>query len=323
MARARRRRRKPRWLGPLLVIALVLLWALAGEQIRQVLQLPGDGAAPPKVSGRLRVVTWNLRNFPDEGQDVARLQARLHELSADVIAVQEMHDADALKQLMPGWELALSQTGGRGGQKLGFLYDPSGLELVGAPREHKALAMGGAVRPGFSGYLRTRGGGPDFHVLVVHLKARGVGYELRRAQWQVLAEIVREISQEDGDVIVLGDFNTTGPPKGEAQEELLLLDAGLGAVGLQRVANRSGCTVYWDGARRDAWHEPSQLDLVWVAGMLEAGVAEAVAEPLLHCARHACAPLRSTQAYPERDYADVSDHCPVIVDFRVGPDDDL
>lgn len=319
---ARRRRRRPRWLGPLLVIALVLAWAIAGEHVRRLLDLQGDGTAPGKADGRLRVVTWNLRNFPDKGQDLARLRTRLHELAADVIAVQEIHDAAALRELMPGWELVLSEAGGRGGQKLGFLYDPAQLELVGGPREHKQLAMGGAVRPGLSGYLRARGGGPDFHVLVVHLKARDEGYALRRSQWAALAEIVQEIARDDGDVIVLGDFNATGPARGRPDEELALLDARLGEVGLQRVDNGSGCSVYWDGARRDAWQEPSHLDLVWVGGLLEADAASLKAEPLLHCARHACRPFRSTQSYPERDYADLSDHCPVVVDLRRGPDDD-
>lgn len=319
---ARRRRRRRGWVGPIVVIALVIAWALAGERLRPWLRLPGDGTAPGKLAGRLRVATWNLRNFPDHGQDRARLQERLHELGADVIAVQEVHDAAALKQMMPGWELVLSEAGGRGGQRLGFLYDPAALELIGAPREHRELAMGGAVRPGLSGYLRARDGGPDFHVMVVHLKARDEGYALRREQWRVLTEIVREIARDDGDLIVLGDFNTTGPPRGAPADELALLDAHLGGVGLRRAANDAGCTVYWDGARRDAWHEPSQLDLVWVADLHEGGASQARVQPLLHCARHACAAFRSTATYPERDYADVSDHCPLIVDFERGRDDD-
>lgn len=317
----RRRRRRRGWLGPILVIALVLAWALVGERLRGWLGLPGDGGAPTKMIGRLRVATWNLRNFPDKGQDTTRLQARLHGLGADLIAVQEVRDAAVLRAMMPGWELVLSEAGGRGGQRLGFLYDPAVFELVGAPREHPELAMGGAVRPGLSGYLRVRDGGPDFHVMVVHLKARSDGYALRREQWRVLAEIVEEIARSDGDVIVLGDFNATGPPRGAPGDELAQLDARLGGVGLQRVGNEVGCTVYWDGGRRDAWHEPSQLDLVWVADFKEGG-AGARAVPLLHCARHACAAFRSTGTYPERDYADVSDHCPVIVDFERGRDDD-
>lgn len=317
---ARRRRRV--WLGPALVVALVLAWALVGGRARELLGLPGDGAAPARTSGSLRVATWNLRNFPDEGQDLPRLRARLQELAADVIAVQEVHDPAALRAMLPGWELHVSEAGGRGGQRLGFLYDPGVFELVGAPAEHPALAMGGGVRPGFSGYLRARGGGPDFHLLVVHLKARPEGQGLRRSQWAVLARLVEELRRADPDLLVVGDFNATGAPGGGPAEELAALDGSLAGVGLSRVGGEGGCSAYWDGARRDAWHEPSLLDLVWIAG-LEEGRSEGLrTRSLLHCARHHCEAFRSTEAHPERDYADLSDHCPVIVDLGRGEDDD-
>lgn len=318
----RRRRRGRGWLGPVLVVVLVVVWAIFGERLRGLVGLPGDGAAPGKAADRLRIATWNLRNFPDDGQDLPRLRARLQELGADVIAVQEVRDPDALRALMPGWGLALSEAGGRGGQRLGFLYDSEAVELVGAPREHAALAMGGAVRPGFSGYLRARGGGPDFHVVVVHLKARAEGHALRRAQWDALAEILKDVGRGDDDLVLLGDFNATGPERGGPAEELAALDARFGAAGLRRVGNAAGCSVYWHGARRDAWHEPSLLDLVWIAGLREADGSPVEARALLHCARHHCAAFRSTEAHPERDYVDLSDHCPVVVDLPRGVDDD-
>jgi endonuclease/exonuclease/phosphatase family metal-dependent hydrolase len=314
---ARRRRRG--WVGPVLVVALVLAWWLVGDRLRGPLGLPGDGRAPAK-DGRLRIATWNLRNFPVEGHDLEKVRTRLGELQADVIAVQEIHDPEALQGLLPGWSLALSQHGGRGKQRLGFLYDPAQVELIGAPREHAELAMGGVVRPGFSGYLRARGGGPDFHVVVVHLKAKPDGHALRQAQWQALAEIVREVGRDDEDVVLLGDFNVTGSTGGSPSQELADLDARLAAVGARRLVNYAGCSAYWNGARRDAWHEPSLLDLVWFGGLREAGAVEA--RPLLHCARHRCVAFRSTESHPERDYADLSDHCPVIVDLVRGVDDD-
>ncbi len=296
------------------MLTLVLAWALLGEGVRERLGLPGSGTAEKKELAALRMATWNLRNFPAEGQDLARLQARLAELDADVIAVQEVHDAEALRALMPGWELHLSQSGGRGGQRVGFLYDPQVVELLGAPREHKELTMGGGVRPGFSGRLRPRAGGADFSLLVVHLKARAEGHDLRRKQWVTLAQVAEELQREDPDLVVAGDFNVTGPPGGVPEDELGALDQSLGAVGLSRVRNSAGCSAYWDGPRRDAWQVPSLLDLVWVAGLT--GAQELEARSLLHCARHHCKTFRSTAKYPERDYADLSDHCPVVVDLR-------
>lgn len=311
----------PRWWAPALVAALVLLYALLGERLREGLELPGRGDAPARGAG-LRVATWNLRNFPEPGQDQARLRERLHGLGADLLAVQEIHDPDALQALLPGWALHLSEQGGRGHQRLGIALDPRTLELVEPVREHPELAMGGRVRPGLSAYLRARGGGPDFHVLVVHLKARPDGYPLRTRQWSRLAEIAGDLLRRDPDLIVLGDFNATGARDGSPEAELAALAAVLGPLGLRRLAPDTPCSAYWDGARRDAWYEPSLLDLVWVAALAEGLHPETGVRPLHHCARHRCQPFRSTPAHPEPDLVDLSDHCPVILDLGPGRDDD-
>ena len=303
-------------------MALVALWAAFGPQIRGWLGLPGEVTPPRRDGAGLRVVSWNLRNFPEETQDLDRVRRRLRELEADVIAVQEIHSPEALLALMPGWELRLSESGGRGRQRLGVLYDPARVELIEAPREHRELSLGGRVRPGLSAYLRARGGGPDFFVVVVHLKAMASGYAQRQEQWPILAEIVRDLRRRDGDVIVLGDFNATGPEGQVAAVEVAALGAALGAAGLRQVPSAGGCSAYWDGPRRDAWKEPSLLDLVWVADLEEAVDAGAEALALAHCARHHCAAFRSTDAYPDPDFAAISDHCPVVLDLRAGADDD-
>jgi endonuclease/exonuclease/phosphatase family metal-dependent hydrolase len=310
-----------RWWAPALVACLVLVYALVGERLRGGLGLPGSGAAPTKGAG-LRVATWNLRNFPEPTQDLARLRERLKDLGADLLAVQEIHDPVALQALLPGWAVHLSEQGGRGHQRLGVAFDPAVLELVEPVREHLELAMGGRVRPGLSAYLRARDGGPDFHVLVIHLKAKPDGQPLRMKQWSLLAAIAGDLLRRDPDLIVLGDFNATGAVKGSADQELAALGAVLEPLGLRRLAPDSPCSAYWEGSRRDAWHEPSLLDLVWVAA-LEEGVGPASrVRPLHHCARHQCRPFRSTPAHPEPDYANLSDHCPVMLDLAPGGDDD-
>lgn len=310
-----------RWWAPALVACLVLVYALVGERLRGGLGLPGSGAAPTKGAG-LRVATWNLRNFPEPTQDLARLGERLKDLGADLLAVQEIHDPVALQALLPGWVVHLSEQGGRGHQRLGVAFDPAVLELVEPVREHLELAMGGRVRPGLSAYLRARDGGPDFHVLVIHLKAKPDGQPLRMKQWSLLAAIAGDLLRRDPDLIVLGDFNATGAVKGSADQELAALGAVLEPLGLRRLAPDSPCSAYWEGSRRDAWHEPSLLDLVWVAA-LEEGVGPASrVRPLHHCARHQCRPFRSTPAHPEPDYANLSDHCPVMLDLAPGGDDD-
>lgn len=305
----------------MLVAALVLLYVLVGERLRGGLGLPGDGAAPAK-GGALRVVTWNLRNFPGPTQDAARLRERLHGLDADLLAVQEIHEPAALQALLPGWQLALSEHGGRGQQRLGIAFDPATLELREPAREHADLSMRGHVRPGLSAYLRARDGGPDFHVLVVHLKAMRDGHPLRVQQWSLLATIAGDLLRRDPDLVILGDFNATGAAGGSPQQEIADLEAVLGPLGLRRMPADAPCSAYWDGARRDAWHEPSLLDLVWVAGLHEGVDPGAEVRPVHHCARHHCRPFRSTLAHPEPDYVDLSDHCPVVLDVAPGRDDD-
>lgn len=307
--------------APVLVATLVLVYWLIGDRVRDGLGLPGEGAAPPKPAG-LRVVTWNLHNFPEPSQDQTRLRERLQGLGADLLAVQEIHQPAALQELLPGWQLAISEHGGRGHQRLGFAFDPLALEQLGPAREHAELSMRGRVRPGLSVYLRARDGGPDFHALVVHLKAKSDGHPLRVQQWSLLADVAGDLLRRDPDLVILGDFNATGPVDGRATDELAALETVLGPLGLRRLVGPEPCSAYWDGTRRDAWHEPSLLDLVWVAGLDESHSHSAQAHPLHHCARHHCQAFRSTQAHPEPDYADLSDHCPVIVDLAAGQDDD-
>jgi endonuclease/exonuclease/phosphatase family metal-dependent hydrolase len=299
---------------------LVLGWWLAGDRLREGLGLPGSGSAPGKGAA-LRVATWNLHNFPDPKQDGTRLRDRMAGLDADLIAVQEIHDPAALQALLPNFTLALSEHGGRGHQRLGVAFDPQVLTQVEPAREHTELSMRGHVRPGLSVYLRAHGGGPDFHVLVVHLKAMSDGYSLRTQQWSLLAELARDLLRHDPDLVMLGDFNATGPAGGTPQAELAALEAILGPIGLRRLAASEPCSAYWDGARRDAWQEPSLLDLVWVAGLQEGLDAATQVHPLHHCARHHCQSFRSTDAYPEPDFADLSDHCPVVLDLAQGRDD--
>jgi len=314
------RARRGLW-APVLVALLVLVYWWVGDRVREQLGLPGDGAAPPRTPG-LRVVTWNLHNFPEPSQDQTRLQSRLTGLGADLLAVQEIHEPAALQALLPGWQLAISEHGGRGQQRLGVAFDPHALELLAPAREHAELSMRGHVRPGLSVHLRAHGGGPDFHVLVVHLKAMRDGHPLRVQQWSLLADLAGDLLHRDPDLVLLGDFNPTGPVGGSPEDELLALEAILGPLGLRRVVGPEPCSAYWDGTRRDSWKEPSLLDLVWIAGLDESDSEAAKTRPLHHCARHRCQAFRSTDAHPEPDFADLSDHCPVVVDLAAGQDDD-
>lgn len=333
MAGRPRKRRSATRTRNLAILATALLGALFwwrfGDRLRSDLGLAG--APVPDRDERLRVVSWNLENFgsPERGHahDLDRLREVIAELDPDVLALQEIHDVDALAQVLPEFELIASEAGGRGHQRLVIAWRPDRAERLVGPIEHPELALGGRVRPGLSAYLRGREG-PDFWIVVVHLKAMPDGIDMRREQWRSLVAIaeatrLRELGSApaDLDLIVLGDFNSTGPKDGSWSDEQGELVAALAPAGLERVASREGCSAYHDGRRRDAWKEPSEIDLVWIRGLAESRDDEERVHAGTHCASRSCQPFRSTDAYPEPDYERLSDHCPIVLDLTRADDD--
>jgi endonuclease/exonuclease/phosphatase family metal-dependent hydrolase len=327
---SKQQRRRRQSIAMLVVTMLgVIVWAFLGPQLRERGGL--SGAGPPPHGDEIRVVTWNLENFAGSasGHDVERMREIIERLDPDVLAVQEIKDPEALAVLLPGWEIALSSKGGRGHQLLGVAVRPDRVALLDRA-EHPQLSLDGHVRPAFSAYLRAREGGPDFWLVVVHLKAMPDAIDLRRKQWPLLAELARDRlaqgpSAGDHDLLIVGDFNTTGPvgagARGPEIEQAELAQV-LAAAGLRRMQNAGGCTAYYDGQRRDAWKEPSEIDLVWVRDMAEALEGDAQVHSGTHCAEERCRDFRSTEAYPVRDFESVSDHCPVVIDLARADDDD-
>jgi hypothetical protein len=125
--------------------------------------------------------------------------------------------------------------------------------------------------------------------------------------------------------LIVGDFNTTGPvgagARGPAIEQAELAQV-LAGEQLRRLHNASGCTAYYDGQRRDAWQEPSEIDLVWARDLAESIHPDTQVRSGTHCAEERCRDFRSTDAYPVRDYELVSDHCPVVLDLSRADDDE-
>ncbi|HLT41027.1 MAG TPA: hypothetical protein VK034_32340, partial [Enhygromyxa sp.] len=233
-----------------------------------------------------------------------------------------------LEALLPGWELQVSDKGGRGHQRLAIAWRSDRVALL-ASEEHPQLSLDGRVRPGLSGYLQGRDGGPDFWLLVVHLKAMPDALDQRRSQWPQLLEIADAIvrggpggvGEGDRDLLIVGDFNSTGPPGSKPAVEHRELDRVLAPAELRRLPCATGCTAYYDGQRRDAWKEPSEIDLIWARELRESLASDAVVFSGTHCAASRCRDFRSTDAYPVRDYEAVSDHCPVVVDLLRADDD--
>jgi endonuclease/exonuclease/phosphatase family metal-dependent hydrolase len=281
----------------------------AGVVAHRLVTHPIACASRPDPEETLVVMSWNLENFPSD-HDVAAMAARIAAVDPHVIAVQEVLDPDALASLAPDRRATLSVRGGARDQKLGVLAlaDASVDDVV----EHATLEHGGRVRPALSSHVRV--GAVDFHLVVVHLKATPDGLSIRRLQWAALVDLLARISlHPDRDVIVVGDFNTTGHGELTAADERDALAAVLRPLDIHAVPIDGGCSAYWDGSRRDGWLEPALLDLVFVRGF---DGAELRARTIGACAAHACAPLRSTATHPDPDIAGTSDHCPLVLEIE-------
>lgn len=308
-----------RWRAPLLVAAGVC----AHATLWRPLTVRCDPAAVPSPQDAgLRIVCWNLRNFPGD-HDLPHLRARLDALAPQVLALQEVLDPAAATALRPGFRWHVSQLGGRNGQHVMIGWDPDAVEVLD-PVEHEALTMDRRVRPGLSAYVRTHGPGPDFHLVVVHLKATRHGEAVRREQWPRIAQAVAQrqaTTPADDDVLVVGDFNVAGGASTTSAQELAALELALAPAGLALWETVGGCTAYWDGRRRDSWWEPSRLDLVWGAGWTEVAPSERRTWPGTHCARHRCAPFTASEHHPDPDMHGISDHCPIVIDLPLRDDD--
>lgn len=315
------RRMKPRsrWRAPVLVaLAVCSHAALSGPIAARC----DPSAVPSPRDDRLRIVCWNLHNFPGD-HDLSRLRARLDALAPHVLALQEVLDPAAVAALRPGFRWHASAFGGRNGQRVMIGWDPAVVE-VGPALEHAALTMDGRVRPALSAHVRGRERGPDLHLVVVHLKATRDGHEIRRAQWPRLVQAVQAqqaTTPADDDVLVVGDFNVAGGPGVTSDHELEALALALAPAGLQPWEIVGGCTAYWDGRRRDAWLEPSRLDLVWSAGLAEVPPGARRAWPGTHCERHRCQAFAATEHHPDPDLHGISDHCPIVIDLPRTDDD--
>jgi endonuclease/exonuclease/phosphatase family metal-dependent hydrolase len=296
-------------------------------------ELPGE----PVREGSLRIASWNVRNFPlderpqadDLGYsrrtNICDFETAFGGLDADLYGLQEVNDIRRFRPILRracgerSMDVRYSSNGGRHGQHLAIAWDNSVLELVGDPIEIHELVLEPGMRPAFACNFRSlRTGGVDFTLVVVHLESGPKNFAERRRQNRELATWIETWVEETGDpdVIVLGDFNSTGSPKGGLEGELQSVDAILGRAGLERLHNPLGCTSYWEGGgERDGVQQPSLLDHVFVGGFGLDAVTKSI-ETWLHCARWQCEDLISRPGEEDGTFWDVSDHCPLTFEIR-------
>ena len=280
----------------------------------------GATAVGSRPADAIRIVTWNLRNFPvdprdardrDPPHDRDRLRSTIDALQADVLAFQEVRDVEALAALLrPDFEVTATRHGGPRGQHLALAWRTSRIRPTGPATEHEAIALGGRLRPALSAPFVLQSGGRPFNVMAVHLKARPAGASIRTTQWDHLTSVVERLLETNPDLVLVGDFNVTGGTLlGTPPDERLALETRLAESELTPI-EVGACTSYWHGVRHDDWVEPARLDLAFAAGFAD---AHPVASVGTHCRRHRCEPFAGADVDPS--FTGLSDHCPVVVDM--------
>ncbi len=292
---------------------------------------------PPPLAGDLRISAWNIRNFPRDDRpqypdlgycretNFCDLEKVLAGLDADVLGVEEIHEPRLFMRLLDKVEGrrryrgVFSKSGGRWDQHVGVVWDCTRLHEAARPVEVRSVALDASLRPAMAVYLRsTRPGGIDFTVVEVHLRAGPRGYSERLEQYRRLAAWINTwvATIGDQDVVLQGDFNTTGPEGGSVGQEVAAADAILKTAALRRLVDARGCSEYWEGVNtHDGIQVPALLDRVYLRGMEELNRSVDL-ETWLHCARMGCRPLVSRPGAEDGTFWDVSDHCPLTFEVR-------
>ena len=310
-------------MGRVPLLALAALLGCAGVESESV---------PPPAEGHFRVVTWNIRFFPEPSTDVERTGEVLANLNADLIAVQEIADSSALASMLDQvnsllarqaresgqgfsrhYDYELAESGGHGGQFVGYVYDENSVELSDV-KTLKSLQMTPDLRPGLFARVKSKRGGLDFQVIVMHTDSgtRDRDYQNRVRFLDSLGVELGERRAADADVIVLGDLNTMGRLAEEGlgrvgwDEEVANLDRRAAEMGLSRLPNSPSCTEYYRG-------RGSFLDHILVSTAMAEAPAGSVARVFGYCAEADCQPI--DQENMPYDYVHVSDHCPVVIDL--------
>ncbi len=151
----------------------------------------------------VRIATWNLRQFNADREtiDLDGIADIIRQGRFDVVAVQEVQGEPAVfgklaTAIGRQWRFDVSEPTGDG-KRFGFLWNARRIRYEGG----EFLDVNGVYRTPFVGSFR----GGAFNVAIVQVHLRATDLEARLAE----AEVIASANLGDGDVVLLGDFNTT------------------------------------------------------------------------------------------------------------------
>ena len=278
----------------------------------------------------ITIGAYNIRNFDYDERyrirtDKVALSSILTDLKFDVLSVEEIANTQEFENFvannLPGYETELSRCGGRGGHRLGFVFNKAKVELLAFNEDLSVTNPGGEIgcevssRPLAIGLFRIKATGQKFYGITAHLKAgsKGDAVEKRHLQLDIIRDLVNELKQKTGvkDYFVAGDLNTT-----------LYYDNGADAFALKKFAKATSmkvlteslkCSAYWWGGTDDGIETPSLLDHIIVSPGLIKNRA-VVPKAGGHCQKVNC--REASQNDLGISYKGVSDHCPVTATIQ-------
>jgi endonuclease/exonuclease/phosphatase family metal-dependent hydrolase len=275
----------------------------------------------PGWAAKWSVTTYNIRNFDKDTSagptDLQELSRIIQDVKADVMAFEEVVNTEAfaalIKKNLPGYAYELSECGGFGKQRLAIVYNPKTFELIEKSEDMTFSGRDtgcGSLRPVLLVTLREKDSKIDYTFGAVHLKAGGNDRAFKQ-RWQQYLKLEKLSSfYQKNNLILLGDFNTTG--YNIKDQDYVKFEDFIGSAGLRTLSEEIGCTNYWHGTSGGVEYQSSILDHVVIQDK-NLNKVEKV-EVGSHCARTACRPAK-----PEAlglSFKSVSDHCPVKVTFN-------
>ena len=269
----------------------------------------------------LTVASYNIKNFGKKGTytDHLILVKIIKKMQADLIAVQEIVDTALFKKVIesyfPNYKVSLTNCGGRGRQRLGFIYKTSILKLhsfseVTDISPHSDCFSG--VRPAAVGHFSRRDTDEKFTAFSLHLKSGGSvrNTKIRAEQFKLIIKYLAKLrSRGIQNILLMGDLNTThyllnNKSSENYQDFLRLLDS-------YDYGSQISCTAYWWGAKNDGLQYLSQLDHIILSGPLWNKYYLRSIESMAHCQKLHCEPGVSPSKLGS-SFTNVSDHCPVV-----------
>lgn len=275
------------------------------------------------VWAKWSVTTYNIRNFDKDSRegrtDLQELARIIKSAQSDVMAFEEIVNAQAFKKMvsenLPGYSYIISKCGGGGKQKLAVAYNQATFDFVGRI-EDNTISGGegsdgcGALRPLLLVDLRHKETNTLYTFGAVHLKAGGDNraFERRWKQYGGLKHISARYTNKN--LILLGDFNTTGYSLKDDDYERF--ENFIGQVSMRSISENLACTSYWKGNLGGDEHQPSILDHIVIQDKNFKDVIDVKLSA--HCAKVQCRP--ATPSVLGVSYESVSDHCPIQVTFK-------